>query len=224
MSEPTDTDPGATARTTLSRMREKGSRDRTGLDHLLDTALIGHVGFVDDDGRPVVIPTAIARDGDHLLLHGSTGSGWMRRLATGVDCSVAVTEFDALVVARSAFESSINYRSAVLFGVCTALAGDDHRRALDRFTEALLPGRTAEVREPRPVELAKTMVLALPIAEWSLKVSDSFGDDGPDDIAGPAWGGIVPRVVSYGAPVPAPDLRPGIEVPASVRRLTAPGS
>ena len=205
-------------------MREKGSRDRSALDHLLDTALIGHVGLVDDSGRPVVIPTAVARDGDHLLLHGSTGSTWMRRLATGVDCSVAVTEFDALVIARSAFESSINYRSAVLFGVCTALSGDDHRQALDRFTEALLPGRTTEVREPRPVELAKTMVLALPITQWSLKVSDSFGDDGPDDVAGPAWAGVLPRVVGYAAPVPAPDLRPGIEVPASVRRLASPAS
>ncbi len=200
-------------------MPEKSSSDRDILDALLDEALVGHVGLVDDTGRPVVIPTAIARDGDALLLHGSTGSGWMRRLAGGASCSVAVTAVDALVVARSAFESSINYRSAVLFGACTRLAGDDHRRALDVFTDLLLPGRTAEVRDPRPAELAATMVLSLPIEQWSLKVSDGFGDDGPEDVAGPAWAGVVPIVTGYGGPVAAPDLQPGIEVPESVRRL-----
>ncbi len=203
-------------------MREKASTERAVLDALLDAALIGYVGLVDGAGLPVVIPTAIARDADSLLLHGSTGAGWMRRLAVGAPCSVAVSSLDALVVARSAFESSINYRSAVLFGSCTALAGAAHRRALDVFTEALLPGRTAEVRTPRTVELAKTMVLSLPIEQWSLKVSDDFGEDGPDDVEGPAWAGIVPLVHSYGQPVPAPDLHAGIAVPDSVRRLLAP--
>src|SRR4051794_39953945 len=106
------------ARTTITRLHTKASRRRDELDRLLDSVHIGHFALVADDGHPVVLPTAVVRDGDRMLAHGSTGSGWMRRLADGAPTSLAVTSFDALVVARSAFESSMRYRSAVIFGRC----------------------------------------------------------------------------------------------------------
>jgi nitroimidazol reductase NimA-like FMN-containing flavoprotein (pyridoxamine 5'-phosphate oxidase superfamily) len=212
------TAPSAPRRPT--RLAEKASTDRAALDALLDTAVVGHFGLVAEDGTPVVIPTAVVRDGDLLLAHGSTGSRWMRRLARGVPTALAVTSYDGLVVARSAFESSLRYRSAVLFGSCSTLPDDEKERALDLVTDTLVPGRVAEVRRPTRAELAATLVLALPIDDWSLKVSDGWPEDEPEDVAGPAWAGVVPLRRTYDAPLAAPDLAPGIEVPASVRALT----
>jgi nitroimidazol reductase NimA-like FMN-containing flavoprotein (pyridoxamine 5'-phosphate oxidase superfamily) len=210
-------------RTSITRLREKARTDRASLDALLDTALVGHFALTTDDGHPVVIPTAVVRDGDRVLAHGSTGSRWMRALAAGAPTCLAVTALDGLVVARSAFESSLHYRSAVLFGRCAPIEAADKPAALDRITEALLPGRTAEIRRPTRRELDATLVLALPITEWSLKVSDRWPDDEAEDIAGDAWAGVVPLGTAHGAPRPAPDLRAGIEVPASVRRLVDRG-
>lgn len=210
----------AVPRTTISRLREKASGDRAELDRLLDDAVVGHFGVVDDAGLPVVLPTAIARDGDAVLVHGSTGSPWMRRLAAGAPTCLTVTALDGLVVARSAFESSLHYRSAVLFGSCTPITdGAAKQRCLDLITERLLPGRVEELRRPRAQELAATLVLRLPIDEWSLKISAGWPDDPDDDVAGDAWAGTVALQTSYGVPVAAPDLRPGIPVPGSVRRL-----
>jgi nitroimidazol reductase NimA-like FMN-containing flavoprotein (pyridoxamine 5'-phosphate oxidase superfamily) len=207
-------------RTRLTRLREKASSDRAQLDALLDASRVGHFALNDEGGHPVVLPTAIARDGDRVLAHGSTGSRWLRRLATGTPTCLAVTALTGLVVARSAFESSMRYRSAVLFGSCTPVEAADKERALDTITEALLPGRTSEVRRPNARELAATLVLALPIAEWSLKVSEKWPEDPPEDVAGDAWAGVVPLVTSHAAPLPAPDLRRGIPVPPSVRQLS----
>ena len=210
-------------RTQVTRLREKVRTDRAELDALLDATLLGHFGLVDAEGRPMVIPTAIVRDGDRVLLHGSTGSHWMRTLAGGAPTCLTVTALDGYVVARSAFESSLHYRSAVLFGSCARVPDDEVEAALDRITERLLPGRTAEVRRPQRKELEATLVLALPIEEWSLKVSDGWPDDPAEDVAGDAWGGVVPLVSGYGAPRAAPDLRDGIGVPASVLRLGQAG-
>ena len=207
------------SRTTVTRLREKQSAERPALDALLDAVHVGHVGFVDDGGLPRVIPTATVRDGDRVLVHGSTGSPWMRRLAEGAPVSLAVTAVDGLVVARSAFESSIRYRSAVLFGTCLPVAGADKRAALDLITDAMIPGRVAELRRPNERELAATLVLALPIAEWSLKVSAGWPEDPDEDVAGDAWAGVVPTVTQYRTPLPAPDLRTGLAVPASVLAL-----
>ena len=206
-------------RTEITRLRDKASTDRAALDALLDEVRVGHLAFVDDQLRPRVIPTAVVRDRERVLLHGSTGSPWMRRLAGGVAVSLAVTAMDGLVVARSAFESSIHYRSAVLFGSCVALAGADKARALDLVTEALLPGRVAEIRRPHERELSATLVLALPIGEWSLKISAGNPDDPDDDVSGDAWAGVVPIITHYGEPRPAPDLRAGIPLPNSVVQL-----
>lgn len=219
MAQPTAQPSSSRPRTALTRLPEHASTDRTALDALLDDAQVGHFGFV-HDGAPVVIPTAIARDGDTVLAHGSTGSGWMRRLADGRPVCLTVTLLEGLVVARSAFESSMLYRSAVVFGSCEAV--DDpaaKRAAVDLITDALIPGRVAEVREPTVKELAATLVLRLPLVEWSLKVSDGWPEDPDDDVRGPAWAGVVPLLQTYGAARPAPDLSPGIEVPASVRAL-----
>lgn len=207
-------------KTSITRLAELASHDRAELYRLLDDSRIGHFALVTDD-HPVVIPTAIARDGDSVLAHGSSGSPWMRRLATGVATSLGVTALDGLVVARSAFESSMHYRSAVLFGRCTAIeALRDKRVALDVVTEALLPGRVAEVRDPTAKELAATLVLRLLIAEWSLKVSAGWPEDPEADLATDAWAGVVPLQTRFGEPRPAPDLRADIETAESVRRLS----
>ncbi|MEJ7756791.1 MAG: pyridoxamine 5'-phosphate oxidase family protein [Nocardioidaceae bacterium] len=204
--------------THITRLPEKGVHDRTQLDALLDEALVAHVGLV-ADGHPVVIPTAIARDNDTALVHGSTGSRWMRLLAGGAPTCVTVTALEALVVARSAFESSMHYRSAVLFGRFTALSGPAKLSALDVLVEALIPGRTRELRASTDKELAATVVLAMPIEQWSLKVSDGWPEDTAEDVAGDAWAGVVPLLHGVGTPDAAPDLRPGIDLPPSVRAL-----
>lgn len=207
------------SRTRLTRLPEKASTDWSALCRLLDEALTVQVAVV-AEGSPLVIPTAAARDGDRLLIHGSTGSGWMRRLATGVDACVSATVVDAVVIARSAFESSYRYRSAVLFGSFTEVAGSAKVKSLDLVVDRLIPGRVAELRAPTSRELAATMLLAMPISEWSLKISDGWPEDPEDDLAGPAWAGVVPVRTAYGVPLPAPDLRPGITVPDSVRTLS----
>ncbi len=211
----------STPNTSPTRLREKVRTDRGLLDALLDDVRVAHVGIVDDGGSPVVLPMALARDGDRLLLHGSTGSPWLRRAAAGADVCVTVTAVDALVVARSAFESSIHYRSAALFGRCAPVPEDDKEQALDRLTDALIPGRVGELRRPTPRELAATLVLAMPIERWSMKMSAAPPDDPPEDVAGDAWAGVVPVRRRYGDPVPAPDLGEGIPVPPSVRSLPA---
>jgi nitroimidazol reductase NimA-like FMN-containing flavoprotein (pyridoxamine 5'-phosphate oxidase superfamily) len=202
----------------MTRMPEKGVDDRAKLDALIDQEYVGHVGVV-RDGGPVVIPTGVARDGDRLLVHGSTGSGWLRELADGADACVTVTSLSGIVVARSAFESSFHYRSAVLFGRFMALEGEDKRAALDVLVEKFVPGRLAEVRASTAKELAATIVLAMPIEQWSLRVSEQWPEDPPEDVAGEAWAGVVPMRTVLGEPRPAPDLRPGIPVPPSVERL-----
>ncbi|HEX8095912.1 pyridoxamine 5'-phosphate oxidase family protein [Jatrophihabitans sp.] len=202
-----------------SRMAERVSADRDALRRLLADVPVGHVGFVTEDGQPFVLPIAIARDGTDVLLHGSTGSRWLRLIATGIPVSLAVTALDGLLVARTAFESSMHYRSAVLFGRCAALEGAEKLAALDKLTDALIPGRVAEVRRPSAKELAATLVLRMTVEDWTIKISDGQPDDLAEDVAGPAWAGVLPLVSRYAEAREAPDLRPGIEVPDSVRRL-----
>jgi uncharacterized protein len=208
--------------TELTRLPERAVTDRAELDRLLDDTFLAHVGLADDQGGVVVIPTAVVRDGDRVLVHGSSGSGWMRRAADGRPACLTVTDLSGIVVARSAFENSLRYRSAVLFGTFTRLAEADVPGALEIFTEHLLPGRVAEVRPNHRRELAATMVLSMPIQQWSLKISADWPEDPPEDVAGSTWAGVIPfDARRLGAPLPAPDLRPGIPVPASVRALTA---
>jgi nitroimidazol reductase NimA-like FMN-containing flavoprotein (pyridoxamine 5'-phosphate oxidase superfamily) len=194
--------------------------DLDALATLVRDARVGHFAFV-EDGEPRVLPIAIVADGAHILLHGSTGSHWLRLLATGIPVALSVTAIDALVVARSAFESSMNYRSAVLFGSCAPVADNvaDRVAALDLVTDGLIPGRVAELRPPSAKELAATLVLRMTVVEWTLKVSESWPEDGPADVAGSAWAGILPLRTGYERAIPAPDLTAGIPQPESVRSL-----
>lgn len=192
--------------------------DRGSLERLLREAVVGHFAFV-DEGRPVVMPIAFVPDGADLLLHGSTGSWWLRRLATGVEVSVSVATTDGLVYARSAFESSMRYRSAVLFGTCAPLEGDEKVAALDLVTAGLLPGRLPELRPHNRKELAATLVLRMRVDEWTYKVSTQWPEDTDEDVAIDTWAGVLPIVTTYGEPLPAPDLRAGIPLAPSVDRL-----
>jgi nitroimidazol reductase NimA-like FMN-containing flavoprotein (pyridoxamine 5'-phosphate oxidase superfamily) len=198
-------------RTRIRRLPEKARMDTAALHEVLDAAKVAHVAFADATG-PVNIPVAAARDGDRLLLHGSTGSRLFRTLAAGTEVCATVTLLDGLVLARSAFESSMHYRSAMVFGVPAPV--EDKLTALLAMSEAWMPGRWETLRPPTAKELAATMVLALPLSEWSLKVSDGHPDDAPEDLDAPVWAGTLPLVTSYGDPVPAPDLRGDPAVPA----------
>ena len=207
------------SRTKATRLTNSVSvSDRAAFDALLDDSLIGHFAFV-RDGDAMVLPIAIARDGDTVLLHGSTGSHWLRLIATGVPVTLEVTALDALVIARSAFESSMRYRSGVAFGACSVLAGDAKVRALDLITDHLIPGRASEVRRHTDRELAATLVLRFQVEEFSLKRSALWPEDSDVDVAGQAWAGVVLTANGYTTALPAPDLRAAIAVPASVAAL-----
>lgn len=184
----------------VKRIPEKQVFDREALNALLDDAIVGHVAVVRGD-QPVVLPVGIGRDGDTLLIHGSTGSGIFREMADGRPLSIAVTLLDGLVYARSAFESSIHYRSAVIMGSATVVEGDEKLKALSILTNHMMPGRWDEVRETTKKELAATLVLRVPLERVSVKISDrgpdEFEDDGDDRSI---WAGILPLRVVAGEP------------------------
>jgi uncharacterized protein len=203
-------------RTQVRRLPDKQVHDRGALDRLLDAAMVGHVAAI-DDGQPFVLPVAVARDGDRVIFHGSTASRLFRALALGAPTCLTVTIVDGLVVARSQFESSMHYRSAMVLGRCEVLEDAQKAAALLTLTEHLMPGRTADARAPSSQELRATMVLTLPLVEWSVKVSDGPPDDAAEDLDRPVWAGTLPLQRRWGSPVPAPDLRVDADVPAYVR-------
>lgn len=206
------------ARTRVRRIPELQVHDRAVLDAILDAGAVAHVAIV-DDGQPYALPMAYARDDDRLLLHGSTGSRLLRHLAAGAPACVTITLLDGLVYARSAFESSMHYRCAMVLGTLTSVP--DPLDALALLTDRLLAGRWQELRPTTRKELAATSILQLPLDEWSVKIGDEDPEDPPDDVALDVWAGSVPIATVYGDPVPAADLREGIPVPASVQRLRA---
>lgn len=200
----------------VKRIPEKQVFDRDALNALLDEAIVGHVAVVRGD-QPVVLPVGIGRDGDTILIHGSTGSGIFREIADGRPLSIAVTLLDGLVYARSAFESSIHYRSAVIMGNATVVEGDEKLEALAILTEHLMPGRWEEVRETTKKELAATMVLRVPLERVSVKISDEgpdeFDDDGDDRSI---WAGILSLRVVAGEPYASEMTPEGTPVSPSV--------
>jgi nitroimidazol reductase NimA-like FMN-containing flavoprotein (pyridoxamine 5'-phosphate oxidase superfamily) len=206
--------------TKISRLNEKQSASRQELDALLDSTPLATIALI-QDGHPVAFPTGFARIGDDIVIHGSTGSPWLRAAAAGTAVSVSVTALDGVVVARSAFESSFHYRSATLFGAFEEVPPDEKVRLLEILTDTFIPGRVAELRASSRKELAATVAMRLPIGDsnWSLKLSDGWPEDPEDDIAAGAWAGVVPLTTVYGEPRPAPDCAPGIPVPASVLGL-----
>ena len=208
-----------TSRTRLRRLPKRGSHDRATIHAILDEALICHLGFV-HDGQPFVIPTLHARKGDEVLIHGSAASRALRTLAEGARLCLTATLIDGLVLARSAFHHSVNYRSVVLLGQARLLEdAADKDAALEAFTEKLVPGRWADVRPPTRQELKGTKVLAMPIDEASAKVRTGPPGDDDEDYARDTWAGVLPLQVAQGTPVPDPLLREGIGVPEHVARL-----
>lgn len=204
---------------TPSRMADRMCQDRSVLDAVLDEALVGYLGISLDEG-PLVLPVSYARDGDQLIFHGSTGSHRMRAIASGAQVCFSVSVMDALKISRTGEGTGMRYRSAVLFGACSRIEDAEKERVLDVYLDRYVPGRTAEVRRSTKKELAATMVLSLPIEQWSVKTADGFPADEPEDIAAGGWAGVVPLRTVWEAPIPNPDLGLGIDVPASVVALT----
>jgi uncharacterized protein len=193
-----------TERTQVRRLAKRGRYDRETVYSILDAGWICHVGFT-VDGRPVVIPTAYGRDGGRLIIHGSAASRMLRTMAGGIEVCVTVTHVDGLVLARSAFHHSINYRSVMLFGRARLIEESEAKNdALRLFTEHLLPGRWAEVRTPNEKELKATTVLELPIEEASAKVRTGPPVDDEEDMSWPVWAGVIPLSVVEGEPEPDP--------------------
>ncbi len=203
----------------VRRLPEYQSEERADLDAILDDAVVAHLAVV-RDGHPLVLPFACARDDDALLLHGSTGAGALRAGA-GAEVCVAVTHLDGLVVARSLFESSVHYRSAVVFGVAEVLDGEAKEQALKALSDHLIPGRSEELRDNSRKEVAATLVLRVPLTRWSVKIGRSDAHDPDDDEPRDVWAGVVPWAIAAADPVPAPDVPPGVAVPASVHGVVA---
>ena len=197
-----------TDRTKLRRKPQRGSHERVEIEAILDEALICHVGFVGAHG-PVVIPTTHVRVGYHLYLHGSAASHMLRSLAGGLDVSLCVTLLDALVLSRTAFHHSVNYRSVVLFGRAQLVEDTPTKlAALAALIDRMVPGRSTACRPPTAKELAATSVLGLPITEASAKARSGppLPDEG-EDLALPYWAGVIPLHSSRGTPVNAPDCK-----------------
>lgn len=206
----------------MRRRPERGSYDAEQAHAILDEGFVAHVGLAGEQG-PVVIPMLYARDGDRLLLHGSPASRLLRSAASGVDVCVTVTLVDGLVLARSAFHHSANYRSVVVFGRATRVQDLDERRAaLDVLVEGVVPGRTTEARPPNDKELRGTLVLALPLDELSVKVRTGGPVDEPEDDDLDVWAGVLPLPVVAGPPVPDEAQPADRPVPGYVTNYTRP--
>ena len=211
-----------TGRTTLKRLPKRGSYERRLIYQILDEGFVCHVGFA-LDGRPFVIPTGYARVGDTLYIHGSAASRMLRALEGGVEACVTVTLIDGLVLARSAFHHSMNYRSVVVFGRASVVEeAREKLEALRAFSEHMIPGRWAEVREPNASELKATLVLRLPLVEASAKVRTGPPLDDEEDYRLHVWAGVVPLRLTAGAPVADARLDGGVEAPRYVRDYSRP--
>lgn len=202
------------------RLRKKGSRNLDLACEIIDAARVCHVGFTLDD-QPYVMPMALARDGARVLLHGSIASRLMKSLAGGLPCCVTVTLLDGLVLARSAFNSSMNYRCVMIFGQAVAVSANaDKIRGLEILTEHLMPGRLRELRPSTRKELNATTLLSLPLESYTVKVSDSPPDDAAGDMDAPVWAGVLPLRIKAGRPQEAPDLARPVAPPAYLKKWT----
>jgi len=214
------TDFTPTERTQVHRLPKRGVYDREAVYRILDEGLVCHIGFV-AEGKPAVIPTGYGRKDDMLYIHGSPASRMFRAMAKGAEVCVTVTLVDGVVLARSAFHHSMNYRSVVIFGKATLLEDDAAKReALRVFTEHVAPGRWAEVRQPSEKELHATTVLAIPLEEVSAKVRIGPPLDDEEDYAFPVWAGVLPLDLIPQAPVPDDRLPAGTVVPEYVKRYS----
>jgi uncharacterized protein len=205
-----------TERTQLRRLPKRGLYDQETIYKILDEGFVCHVGFT-IDGKTFVIPTGYARVGDRLLIHGSSASRMLRAMNAGIEVCATVTLIDGLVLARSAFHHSVNYRSVVIFGTASLVSGEEEKiEALHAFTEHVVPGRWQEVRPPNRSELAATAVLSLPIREASAKVRTGDPVDDEEDYALPVWAGVIPLKLRADAPKNDARLKNGITPPRYV--------
>ncbi len=205
-----------TERTTVKRLPARGHYDRETINSILDEGFICHIGFV-MDGQPFVIPTGYARVGDDVYIHGSAASRMLRNLSQGVNLCVTVTLIDGLVLARSAFHHSINYRSVVILGTAELVSDTDEKNyALEALTEHIVPGRWADVRWPNELEFKATTVLKLAIDEASAKVRTGDPKDDEEDYAMNVWAGVLPLKLETAAPIADARLDPTIVPPGYV--------
>jgi len=201
------------ADTKFKREANRGSHDFKLTCDILDAGKICHVGFTLDD-QPYVVPMAYARMGDRLLIHGSIASRLIKNLASGLRCCATVTHFDGLVYARSTFNSSMNYRSVMVFGVAQLITDlDEKRRSVQTLVDHLMPGRRVDLRKSTIKELNATSLLALPIETFSAKCRTGPPEDTKSDLGAQVWAGVVPLELTAGEPVDTPDLLPGIVRP-----------
>jgi len=214
----TSSGPTPTSRTRVVREPQRAVYDRDAVNHILDEAFLCHVGFV-VDGQPFVIPTSFGRDGDVLYIHGSIASRMLRNLGQGVPACITVTLVDGLVLARSVFNHSMNYRSVVILGMAT-LVDDPAEKlaALRAISEHIIPHRWDDSRQPNEKELKATSVLRLPINEFSAKVRVGPPVDDEEDYAFPTWAGVIPLEITTGAAIP--DDRCKQELPAYLKNYT----
>jgi nitroimidazol reductase NimA-like FMN-containing flavoprotein (pyridoxamine 5'-phosphate oxidase superfamily) len=211
-----------TDRTVPTRSAQKASYDKEVVHAILDEGRVCHLGFV-RDGAPVVLPTLYGRVGERLYVHGSTGSRPLRmagQAGPGLPVCLTVTLVDGLVLARSAFHHSVNYRSVVVHGVARQVTDPEEKRAaLDALVDHVMPGRAADARPANVKELAATAVLRLDLAEVSAKIRTGGANDEPEDLSLPHWAGVLPLRRGYDTPLPNHDLAPGIELPGYLAEL-----
>jgi uncharacterized protein len=213
-----------TSRTTLKRLPQRGTYDREPIDRILDEGFICHVGFA-VDSKPFVIPTGYARAGDKLFIHGSQASRMLRTLGQGIDVCVTVTLIDGLVLARSAFHHSMNYRSVVVFGNAKVVDDPDEKiAALRALSEHMIPGRWDDVREPSEHEMQQTTVLSLPLTEASAKVRTGPPLDDEEDYELPIWAGVIPLRMVAGEPIDDDRLPPNREAPGYASEYARPAT
>lgn len=200
-------------RTRLRRMSEKGSHDKAVIHAILDACPVAHVGYV-VEGAPVVTPTLQWREGERVYWHGSSASRMLRALA-GAPVCLTVTLTDGLVLARSGFEHSIAFRSAMLFGKAEVVEDPAAKEAhLKAMMDQMFPGRWPQLRPMKAQELKATSILSMPIDEASAKIADPMPQDPPEDLSWPVWAGTIPLITSYGTPKAAPDCSPGAALPS----------
>jgi len=205
-------------RNKVKRLPKRGHYDKETIYGILDAGFICHMGFV-VDGQPFVIPTAYGRMDDYIYLHGSSKSRMLDSMGEGIPICLTVTHVDGLVLARSAFHHSMNYRSAVIFGTAKEVHGEEKELALFIISENILKGRWDEVRSPNAKELKATSVLKLSIEEASAKIRTGPPGDENEDYFLPVWAGVIPLTQQPGPPAPDPLLKKGISLPKSVEEL-----
>jgi nitroimidazol reductase NimA-like FMN-containing flavoprotein (pyridoxamine 5'-phosphate oxidase superfamily) len=212
-------DIGSTPRTTINRLGDRSVSERSEMYRILDNSILCHIGYV-EEGQPFVLPYAYTRDNDRLIFHGSTGARFMRAIAAGADICVTVTKLNALVVARTAFDSSMNYESVVVLGKGYEIIGAEKEQLLDKVTDSLLPGRTKEVRGSIKKEFAATALVAVDLTEASVKVRNKNAYDDEGEGTG-VWSGLVPIKLVAEEPIAADAEAAALPIPPSVLAYSA---